>query len=153
MPHIQGLRSCYAKVGRLVYFGRMLDKIRLHHAGQLPPSHVANLGENQPFWFDTRCCRFLGVPYTEIKTRTLQGGTDEEILSWVETRGTRRSDDDCVIWNRFMAKLGWRDDRSAKLRERVTEFGLTGLPIETIFDLIEFDEGRDPVASHAWDSL
>ena len=35
MPNIPGLRSTYAKVGRLVYFGRMLDKIRLHAAGQL----------------------------------------------------------------------------------------------------------------------
>jgi len=36
MPHVSGLRSCYAKVGRFVYFGRMLDKIRLHAAGRLP---------------------------------------------------------------------------------------------------------------------
>ncbi len=35
MPSVPGLRSPYAKVGRLVYFGRMLDKIRLHAAGRL----------------------------------------------------------------------------------------------------------------------
>ena len=40
-----GLRGCYDKVGRLIYFGRMLDKIRLHTAGQLPPDYVENLGE------------------------------------------------------------------------------------------------------------
>ena len=45
MPAIPGLRSPYAKIGRLVYFGRMLDKIRLHAAGQLPPDYVANLGD------------------------------------------------------------------------------------------------------------
>jgi hypothetical protein len=40
MPNaIPGLRSCYDKVGRLIYFGRMLDKIRLHAAGQLPPEY------------------------------------------------------------------------------------------------------------------
>src|SRR5688572_15544713 len=98
MPHIPGLRSCYAKVGRLVYFGRMLDKIRLHAAGQLPASHVANLGEGQPFWFDARCCRFLGVSYEELRTRTLRGGNDEEILAWVEGGHARRTDDDCTIW-------------------------------------------------------
>ena len=37
MQNIPGLRSCYDKVGRLIYFGRMLDKIRLHAAAQLPP--------------------------------------------------------------------------------------------------------------------
>ena len=36
MPHVPGLRSVYAKVGRPVYFGRMLDKIRLHAEGRLP---------------------------------------------------------------------------------------------------------------------
>ncbi len=29
------LRSSYGKVGSIVYFGRMLDKIRLHVAGRL----------------------------------------------------------------------------------------------------------------------
>jgi gluconokinase len=153
MPHVPDLRSCYAKVGRLVYFGRMLDKIRLHAAGRLPPSHVANLGEGAAFWFDARCCRFLGLRYDDLKARVLAGGTDEEILVWAESQGMPRSDEDCVVWNRFMAKLGWRDDRSAKLRERIVEFGLTGRPVETIFDLIEYDEGRDPVADRAWDTV
>ena len=53
--------QCYDKVGRLIYFGRMLDKIRLHAAGQLPPDYAENLGEHQ-FTLDGRCCRFLGVP-------------------------------------------------------------------------------------------
>ena len=61
MQNIPGLRSCYDKVGRLIYFGRMLDKIRLHAADQLPPDYVENLGEHQ-FTLDGRCCRFLGVP-------------------------------------------------------------------------------------------
>ena len=34
--HRSGLRSCYAKVGRFIYFGRMLDKIRLHSERKLP---------------------------------------------------------------------------------------------------------------------
>ncbi len=153
MPHVPGLRSPYVKVGRLVYFGRMLDKIRLHAAGKLPPEHVANLGDRTAFWFDARCCFFLGVPYDELKTRVLAGGTDEEILTWAEARGAARSAEDCVIWNRFMTKLGWRDDRSAKLRERVAEFGLAGRPIETIFDLIDYDEGRDPGADRPWEKL
>jgi hypothetical protein len=57
MPAVTGLRSAYDKVGRLVFFGRMLDKIRLHAAGRLPPDYVANLGEVRPTVFDARCCR------------------------------------------------------------------------------------------------
>jgi len=153
MPAIPGLRSPYEKVGRLVYFGRMLDKIRLHAAGKLPAEYVANLGEGRPIFFDARCVRFLGLNYEELSSRVLQGGSDEEILAWAESRRPARSDDDCVVWNRFMAKLGWRDDRSELLQMRVVEFGLAGKPIETIFDLLEFDEGRDPVRSRAWEKL
>ncbi len=150
MPSVPELRSPYVKVGRLVYFGRMLDKIRLHAAGRLPAEYHANLGEVRPTVFDARCCRFLGVRYADVVAQTLAGGTDEEILSWCETQGARHTDDECNIWNRFLMKAGWRDDRSAVLQERVREYDLAGKPIETFFDLIDYDEGRDPVAARAW---
>jgi Domain of unknown function (DUF5069) len=150
MPAIPGLRSPYAKVGRLVHFGRMLDKIRLHAAGRLPAAYQANLGDSRPNLFDARCCRFLGVRYADLAARTLAGGTDGELLAWAEARGTARSDDECDAWNRFLMKLGWRDDRSDVLQTRILEYGLAGRPIETFFDLIDYDEGRDPVATRPW---
>jgi gluconokinase len=150
MPSVPDLRSPYVKVGRLVYFGRMLDKIRLQAAGKLPAEYHANLGESRPLLFDARCGRFLGVRYADIVARTRQGGTDEDILAWCESHGLARTDDECNTWNCFLMKIGWRDDRSAVLLERVREFGLTGRPIETFFDLIDYDEGRDPVAAKAW---
>jgi gluconokinase len=153
MPHVPGLRSCYAKVGRLVYFGRMLDKIRLHAAGRLPAEYVANLGDGQFYVLDGRCCRFLGVPYAAIRQRTLEGGTDEEILAWVHARGIARTDEEYHMWNRFLLKLGWRDERSSVLPQRIQDSGLTGKPIETLLDHIEYDEGRDPVADRAWDRV
>jgi hypothetical protein len=153
MPHVPGLRSVYAKVGRLVYFGRMLDKIRLHAAGQLPADYVENLGDAKLLTLDGRCCRFLGVPYALLRERTLAGGTDEEILAWVHARGIARTDEECHMFNRFLLKLGWRDERSAVLPQRILDSGLTGKPIETILDHIEYDEGRDPVADRAWDKV
>ena len=152
MQNIPGLRSCYDKVGRLIYFGRMLDKIRLHAAGQLPPDYAENLGEHQ-FTLDGRCCRFLGVPYSEIKKRTLAGEPDEAVLNWAHAHGASRTDEECNVWNRFIAKLGWRDERSHVLPQRIQESGLTGKPIETLIDHIEFDEGRDPVAERAWEKI
>ena len=153
MPHIPGLRSCYAKVGRFVYFGRMLDKIRLHAEQKLPEDYVVLLVDLQFYTLDGRCCRFLGVPYADIRERTQQGGSDEEILAWVQERGTQRSDEECHMWNRFIAKLGWRDERSHLLPQRILDSGITGKTVETIIDHIEYDEGRDPVADRAWDSI
>ena len=150
MPSVPGLRSPYVKVGRYVYFGRMLDKIRLHAAGKLPPEYQANLGDEKPFVFDGRCCRFLGVRYADLKARTLQGGADLDVLVWCEDRGTARTEEECHVWNCFMMKIGWRDERSGILQERIRECGLAGKPIETGFDLIDYDEGRDPVGAQAW---
>jgi len=153
MPHVPGLRSCYSKVGRLVYFGRMLDKIRLHDAGKLPADYVANLGDAQHNVLDGRCCRFLGVAYSMLQRRVLEGGTDEEMLAWAHAHGVPRTDEECHVWNRFLLKLGWRDERSAVLPERIRSSGLLGKPIETVIDHIEFDEGRDPVTDRAWENV
>lgn len=76
---VPGLRSPYETVGGIVYFGRMLDKIRLHAAGRLPDGY--NLGTQVWTWFDARCTRFLAVEYEMMVERVLTGGTDEEILA------------------------------------------------------------------------
>ena len=148
MPNVPGLRSVYSKVGRLVYFGRMLDKIRLHSRGALPVAdYAANLGKG----FDLRCCNFLRVAYDELRTRTLAGGhTDEQLLAWAHERGGARTDEECEIWNGFMMKRGWRDAGSEILAKRIAESHLEDKAILTMFDYIEFDEGRDPVAAKAW---
>ena len=155
MPHVPAMRSPYAKVGRLVYFGRMLDKIRLHAAGKLPADYQANLGDEKPGVFDTRCCQFLRVRFEAVRRRTLQGGTDEEILAWVEQAGGRRSDEECTVWNGFLMKRGWHDEPGnvRRLRQRIAESGLEGKPIETFFDYIDADEGREPWAERAWEKV
>src|SRR3954470_21783809 len=149
MPSVPGLRSCYAKVGRFVYFGRMLDKIRLQAAGKLPAEYQQNVGDEQFYVLDGRCCRFLGVRHADLRARTLAGDSDEAVLEWAQANGTPRTDEECHMWNRFIVKLGGRDERSAVLPQRIKDSGLDGRPIETLIDHIEYDEGRDPVATRA----
>ena len=119
MPHVPGLRSPYEKVGRLVYLGRMLDKIRLHAMGNLPPEYHANLGDAQSKFNGGRCCRFVGIEYYALERLTLGGGTDKDILAWAHAHGIQRNGEECVVWNRFMSKGGWQDDRSARLKQLV----------------------------------
>jgi gluconokinase len=102
---------------------------------------------------DGRICRFLGIRYDDLKTHALAGATDAELLAWAEANGTPRTDEECHIWNRFIVKLGWRDERSHVLPERIKAAGLEGKSIETIVDHIEFDEGRDPVATKVWETI
>jgi gluconokinase len=123
----------------LVYFGRLLDKIRLHAGGDLPQEYVANLGEG----FDLRCVRLLGVAYGPLVERTLQGGSDEELLEWCWQAGLRPSDEQVEVWNEFMRKRGWNDEASTRLQERLAEGGFQNrTDIQTLFDYIDLDEGR-----------
>jgi len=148
MPHVPGLRSPYIKTGRLVYFGRMLDKIRLHARGALPADYIDNLGRG----FDLRCCTFLRIDYEALKTRTLADDlADEQLLAWAHEHGGARTDEDCEVWNGFMMKRGWRDAGAETLARRIRESGLEPAAIQTMFDYLDFDEGRDPVARRAWE--
>jgi carbohydrate kinase (thermoresistant glucokinase family) len=148
MPNVPGLRSPYAKIGRIVYFGRMLDKIRLHARGALPSDYIANLGKG----FDGRCISFLRVNYDELKTRVLVGDLgDEQLLSWAEQHGGPRSDEECEVWSGFMMKRGWRDAGAELLAKRISDSHLEGRPIMTMFDYLDFDEGRDPITARAWE--
>jgi gluconokinase len=142
MSHpVPGLRSPYDTVDGLVYFGRMLDKIRLHAAGRLPGDYLENLGAG----FDGRACTLLGVSYHDLKTRALEGGSDESILAWCRERGRKCSESEVEIWNDFLRKRGWRDATSDRLAQRLRESGLANRrELVTFFDLIEVDEGRPP---------
>jgi hypothetical protein len=147
MAHISGLRSPYLKVGRLVYFGRMLDKIRIHAAGNLPADYVPHLGKG----FDGRCISFLRINYDELKARVLAGDlSDEQLLSWAEQHGGRRTDEECEVWSGFMMKRGWRDAGADVLAKRIAESRLESRLIMTMFDYLDFDEGRDPVTAQSW---
>src|SRR5438045_8225704 len=77
----------YQETKGLIYFARMLDKIRLNAAGKLAPGYFC--GEEDPTFFDARCTRFLGVRYDTLVERALQGGSDEEMLEWCYANGRK----------------------------------------------------------------
>ena len=136
-----GLRSCYDKIGGIVYFARMLDKIRLHAAGTLPAEYQENLG----IGFDGRCCTLLNAKYEDVVARIKLGGTDEDVLQWCFENGRKPTDEEIEIWNAFMSKRGWRDAVADRLAQRKKEGGFENrADIQTMFDYIDADEGRAP---------
>lgn len=139
---VPGLRSSYEKVGGIVYFGRMLDKIRLQAAGKLPDGY--NLGAKVRTWFDARCTRFLHVDYGALAQQVLSGRTDEEILKWCFENGRRPSEEEIEIWNEFMTKRGWRDSSSEALAEAKRKRGFAHREdIQTAFEFHRADESDD----------
>jgi len=140
-----GLRSPSDKVGGLVYFGRMVDQIRTHANGELPPDYQAKLGKG----LDELCANFLGVDYNLIVQYVNEGLSDEAILQSCFGMGHRRSEAEIYMWNEFMLKRGWHDDASQTLKQLKREEVLTARSeIETIFQLIDLAEGRIPHINH-----
>lgn len=145
MPtHIPGLRSPFDQVGGIVHFGRMLDKIRLNAAGDLPADWQPMRGFVKG-GFDWRCCEFLRVDYDALEAETLKGGmTDAELLEWAFANGRRPDEQEIEVWNGFMTKRCWRDAGTQRLNERLAEIGLPPGTVETMFEFIDLDEGRGP---------
>jgi hypothetical protein len=126
----------------------MLDKIRLHAAGELPEAYHKTLGNG----FDERCLHFLQVSYDELKEKVLAGGMDDELLEWCFTHGRRPSPEEIEVWSDFMRKRGWRDASRERVVFRVKEAGLEERKdIVTMFDYIDVDEGRIPPDFSAWE--
>jgi len=142
MPAQKVPRSAYDQTLGIVYFARMLDKIRQHAAGDLHADYHKNLGKG----FDGRCTRFLGVEYDDLRARVGQGGADEEILEWCFQNGRRPNEEQILVWNQFMLKRGWRDEADGSTQELEKYKSSSGLAhrtdILTLFDYYEVDEGR-----------
>lgn len=135
---IHGLRHSAEQVGGIVFFGRMLDKIRLHAQGKLPTDYNRGSG------FDGRVCRFLRIEYPALVERVLAGGNDEEILAWCFAHGRKPCEEEIIIFNAFLAKRGWRDDSSRELDTMKREGGFAErTDIQTFFDFHKADEALE----------
>ena len=140
---IPGLRSPSDQIQGLVWFGRMLDKMRLAAAGKLPAAWQAARGTATKGSFDWRCCLFLKIDYTALEAETLKGDkTDAELLEWAFQHGRRPNEQEIEVWNAFMTKRGWRDAGSQRVNERLVEIGLPPGTVATMFEFIDLDEGR-----------
>ena len=128
-------------VGGMRYFGRMLDKIRLHARNELPPEYHENLGI--PRSADGVCLNFLRIKYGDLKKRVMEGGTDEEILEWCYQNGRRPNEGDLMVWNEFMRKFGWKDFATPMLERQKQKAGISDrADIETIGQFMDWEEGR-----------
>ena len=136
-------RSPYDKVGGIVYFGRMVDKIRLQAAGELPADYEENLGKG----FDKRCVSFLRVTYEDLASEVRSGLSDEEAIDWCFVHGQQPDEEQIEVWNEFMRKRGWDDSGTEVLVRRKKESNLEHRDdIITMFAYLDADEGR-PVSS------
>ena len=118
----------------------MIDKIRLKHAGKLPERYFPNYG--LAVGLDGHLCGFLNVPFADIEARVIEGGTDDEIVEWIFSRGLRPNKIQARVWNECSRKFGWNDAIAKYLARWKVEDGFSDAPECTSFDLIDLYEGR-----------
>jgi hypothetical protein len=136
------LRSPTEMTGGIVMFPRVVDKIRLHAAGQLPSGYNVGIVEGKRT-FDDRLCKFLRIDFDALQARVLEGGTDEELLEWCLQNGARPDSEQIEIWNTFLLKRGWNDSATSGFQQQKKEAGLGHRDdILTFFHLMDVEEGR-----------
>jgi len=120
----------------------MLDKIRLHEAGELPEDYLAYLGQGM----DGRLCRFLRIDYADVVAAVREGLDDGAVFARSVERGRPVDEIDRLIFNDFTRKRGHNDEDpavAAMLAEHKVEAGLGDREdIQTFFEFFEVSEGR-----------
>jgi len=138
----RAIRSPRETLGGFPILPRLIDKVRLHLAGQLPPVYVDNLLMPPPY-LDGRFLSFVEIPPEEISEIVASGIGDEQILAWVRNRGVSRSPEEIEAWRFSIENSPVPEDRVAhRVRsypEVAARFDVSSM---SPFDLLDLDEGR-----------
>ncbi|MFZ1803962.1 MAG: DUF5069 domain-containing protein [Nitrospira sp.] len=137
-------RSPKVLLGGIAHLGRLIDKIRLRHAGEIQDYNYITVG------FDQYLVDFLGIDAKAFEQRVLAGGTDEELLVWVKANGRKPSDQEITQWSQGLLASGPKDEVArqrfqGRLQDVATKRGVavSSLPsVSTWVDVIELDEDR-----------
>jgi hypothetical protein len=131
-------------LGGIAHLGRLIDKVRLRHAGQIQDYNYLTVG------FDKYLLDLLGIAPQHIEQRILEGGSDEEILAWVQVHARAFTPEELRVFNERILTGGPRDEAGRqRFQGRLREIAAKrGVPVErlpsvaTWADVIELDEGR-----------
>lgn len=137
-------RSPKSLLGGMAHLGRFIDKIRLRNAGKIQDYNYLTVG------FDKRLIDFLKIEPLAFEQRVLNGGTDEELLTWVRLHGRNPTHEEIAQWSESLLTSGPHDDAAAKrFQSRLEEIAkkrgvsVSALPsVSTWADVIELDEER-----------
>lgn len=136
------LRSPRDMLGGYVILPRLIDKVRLHARGGLPPDYLPQLlgGEGTLDW---RFLTFTGLDREALRTAILAAPNDAAVLAWVERHAVPHSDAEKRAWVSTIDASRPDPERARRRAQRYPEvaarFDVAPL---SVFDLIDLDEGR-----------
>lgn len=137
-------RSPRTLVAGIAHLARFIDKIRLRHAGHIQDYNYITVG------FDKRLVEFLKLDPKAFEARVLAGGSDEELLAWIQAHGEVPAPEEISQWSHLLLSSGPKDDAArqrfhSRLHDIAARRGVpvTSLPsVSTWADVIELDEER-----------
>jgi hypothetical protein len=136
------LRSPRSALGGFIILPRLIDKVRLHAQGLLPPDYVANLLKPGST-LDGRFLTFAALQAEGLRAAILASPTDEAVLAWVEQHGRPRSDEEKRRWADEVATYRptpeWAERRKQIYRDLAEKIDVASVGV---LDLIDMDEGR-----------
>jgi uncharacterized protein DUF5069 len=137
-------RSPNMLLGGIAHLGRFIDKIRMRHAGLIQDYNYITVG------FDKHLIDFLHLDAKAFEARVLAGGSDQELLAWVQAQGEPRTQEEIAQWSQLLLSSRPKDDAARqRFQGRLQEIaGKRGVPVvslpavSTWAEVIELDEGR-----------
>jgi hypothetical protein len=123
----------------------LIDKVRLHARGHLPPPYAANL-LGTATTLDGRFFAFTRLNAEALREPIVSSRSDNEILAWVQQHARPTTASEQQAWAKEIegyrpdaALLEYRKSMYPKLAARVDVGSLS------VLDLIDMAEGRLPV--------
>jgi hypothetical protein len=136
------LRSPRSALGGYIILPRLIDKVRLHAQGKLPPEYVDNLLK-PGLTLDGRFLTFTGLQSDGLRAAILASSTDDAVLAWVERHGRRCSEEEQRRWADEVATYRptpeWAERRKRLYPEVAKHIDVAAV---SVLDLIDMDEGR-----------
>ncbi|MEK7235876.1 MAG: DUF5069 domain-containing protein [Nitrospirota bacterium] len=107
-------RSPKIRLGGIAHLGRIIDKIRLRHAGQIQDYNYLTVG------FDRYLLDFLELDDSAFEQRVRDGGTETELLDWVRAQMRNRSPEEIAQWKQRIETSGPMDEAGkARFQQRL----------------------------------
>jgi hypothetical protein len=127
-------RSPRERLGAYVILGRTLDKGRALLAGKIGEYHFDCPLDNMLF-------SFKGVTGDEVKKLLETGAADQDVLAWLETHGTPKSDEEIRAWANEVERTRPYEDPERKewFADECAKLGLDPART-TLFDWLEADD-------------
>jgi hypothetical protein len=136
------LRSPRDTLGGYPILPRLIDKVRLHARGELPPDYLPQLLGSDPM-IDGRFLAFTGLDREALRAVILSAPDDAAVLAWVDRHAVPHSDAETRTWVSAMDAYRPDPERARRRAQLYPEVAArVDVATLSLFDLIDLDEGR-----------